>query len=73
MRIATQPKVSESPEAYSLVTKPIVCRTGQFSMRTLDALMKEKKIRFLKIGRAVRFYLPHVMEDLMRYERKAIG
>ena len=55
-----------------LLNKEQVRHETSFSMRKIDTLMAQRKIRYLKIGRSVRFYLPHVMEDLLKFERKAI-
>ena len=52
--------------------KKEVSHETSFSIRKIDKLMEQRKIGYLKIGRSVRFYLPHVMDDLMKFERKAI-
>lgn len=47
-----------------LLKKDDVCRQFQIKLRTLNRLMSQGEIRYMKIGRSVRFHPETILEDL---------
>jgi hypothetical protein len=56
-----------------LVKKPIVARAASTSVRTIDNLVRQRKIPIVRISkRCVRFHLPSVLAALRKFEVKAV-
>jgi len=54
-----------------LVKKPVVARAASTSVRTIDNLVKQRKIPIVRISkRCVRFHLPSVLAALRKFEVK---
>ncbi|HEV3098861.1 MAG TPA: hypothetical protein VGY75_04025 [Candidatus Udaeobacter sp.] len=56
-----------------LVKKPVVARAASTSVRTIDNLVRLRKIPIVRISkRCVRFHLPSVLAALRKFEVKAV-
>jgi hypothetical protein len=65
---------STSPADIGLVKKGEVARAAEISVRTVENLMKAKRIPFVRLSaRCVRFHLPSVLAALRRYEIREIS
>lgn len=68
------PAPSSSPAENGLVTKRDVARAAKISVRSVDNLMRGKRIPFVRLSaRCVRFHLPSVLAALRRYEVREIS
>ena len=57
-----------------LVKKPVVARAASTSVRTIDNLVRQRKIPIVRISkRCVRFHLPSVLAALRKFEVKEAG
>jgi hypothetical protein len=57
-----------------LVKKSVVARAASTSVRTIDNLVRQRKIPIVRISkRCVRFHLPSVLAALRKFEVKAAG
>ena len=57
-----------------LVRKPVVARAASTSVRTIDNLVRQRKIPIVRISkRCVRFHLPSVLAALRKFEVKEAG
>ena len=63
-----------APDETGLVKKPIVARAASTSVRTIDNLVRQRKIPIVRISkRCVRFHLPSVLAALRKFEVKEAG
>jgi hypothetical protein len=61
-------------EEAGLVKKPVVARAASTSVRTIDNLVKLRKIPIVRISkRCVRFHLPSVLRALRKLEVKEVS
>jgi hypothetical protein len=61
-------------EETGLVRKPVVARAASTSVRTIDNLVKLRKIPIVRISkRCVRFHLPSVLAALRKLEVKEVN
>lgn len=65
------PKPDEVIHPESLATKRGIAEIFSVSVRTVENWMNERKIPFMKIGRSVRFVIPHCIAAIKRFETKA--
>lgn len=65
---------ASSPADSGLVKKRDVARAAKISVRTVDNLMRAKRIPVVRLSpRCVRFHLPSVLAALRRYEVREIA
>ena len=63
-----------SPDETGLVKKAVVVRAASTSVRTIDNLVRQRKIPIVRISkRCVRFHLPSVLAALQKFEVKEAG
>jgi len=72
--MSKQESNSTSPIDPGLVKKPVVARAASTSVRTIDNLVRQRKIPIVRISkRCVRFHLPSVLAALRKFEVKEAG
>ena len=72
MELSTQ-KNSTALSGSGLDTKQDLCRKLQVSLRTVDNLIADRKIPWVRVGkRCVRFRWPAVEAALLRYEHREV-
>jgi len=71
--MSKQESNSTFPADPGLVKKPVVARAASTSIRTIDNLVRQRKIPIIRISkRCVRFHLPSVLAAL-KFEVKEAG
>jgi hypothetical protein len=64
----------QAADETGLVKKPVVARAASTSVRTIDNLVRQRKIPIVRISkRCVRFHLPSVLAALRKFEVKEAG
>src|SRR5438270_12429 len=53
-----------TPSGERFLTKEEVAERLQISVRTLETWMRQRRVRFFKISRCVRFHFSNLVEDL---------
>ncbi len=71
MKKASKDEQSVVPTNEQLLTKQQACNLCNISSRTMNDWMKRKIIRYLKIGKTVRFVPSEVKASLGRYAQGA--
>jgi hypothetical protein len=72
--MSKQESNNPAPDEAGLVKKPVVARAASTSVRTIDNLVKQRKIPIVRISkRCVRFHLPSVLSALRRLEVKEVS
>jgi hypothetical protein len=64
----------QTADDKGLVKKPVVARAASTSVRTIDNLVKQRKIPIIRISkRCVRFHLASVLAALRKFEIREAG